>query len=131
MIWSMTNTGDKRRQFEPHDSLYGEIKDDVEKLERQLLFVLKLWSDRDENYERVAGAVRAGAGKVRAKAQGIKDSRDRQDMLRKIERMNSDISRLNRYPPYVPGSGGQRPAPPRGRISSIKPGGLPGFGKRR
>lgn len=127
----MTNTGDKSSQFEPNDNLYGEIKDDVEKLERQLLFVLKLWRDRDENYERIAGAVRVGAGKVRTKAQGLRDSRDRQDMLRKIERMISDISHLNRYPPYVPGSGGQRPAPPRGRISSIKPGGLPGFGKRR
>lgn len=127
----MTNTGDIRRQSEPNDSLYREIKDDVEKLERQLLFVLKLWSDRDENYERIASAVRVGAGKVRTKAQDIKDSRARQDLLRKIEGVISDISHLNRYPPYVPGSGGQRPAPPRGRISSIKPGGLPGSGKRR
>lgn len=127
----MTNARDKSARLEPHEDLYGQVRGDVERLERQLLFVMKLWSDQDENYERIAAAVGVGAGKLRTKAKGINHARDRQDMLGKIERVISDISRLNRYPPYVPGSGAQRPAPPRGRISSIKPGGLPGFGKRR
>lgn len=130
-IWSMTNARDKSGQFEPHEGLYGKVRCDVERLERQLLFVVQLWSDRDENYERIAAAVRAGAEKLRTEAKSINQARDRQDMLEKIERVISHISHLNRYPPYVPGSAGQRPASPRGRIGSIKPGGLPGFGKRR
>lgn len=128
----MTKTEDNTHHSEPHNSLCREeIEEEVEQLERQLSFVLKLWHDRDENYERIAHAFQVGAGKVRTKAQGIKNSEDRQDMLRKIERILSEISFHNQHPPYVPGSGGQRPAPPRGRISSINPGGLPGFGKRR
>jgi hypothetical protein len=114
--------------IQPTEELYWEIEDDVYQLQRQLLFVLGLWHDRDENYERVPEAVRLSAQELRKKAQAIKDTDDRQEMLRKIGRVLSVISFHNEYAPYVPGSGGQRPARPKGRIRSVTPVDCPGLG---
>lgn len=126
----MTNAGEDMG-MEPTEELYWEVDEEVDQHQRQLLFVLGLWHDRDENYERVAEAVRVSAKELRKKAQTIKDPDDRQEMLRKIGRILSVISFHNEYSPYVPGSGGHRPARPKGRIKSVTPGGLPGIGKRR
>lgn len=118
-------------EYEPTEDLYWELQEKVDRLQRQLLFVLQLWHDRNENYERVAETVRVATQEVRKRAHSISDADDRRDMLRKAGRILSVISFHNEYAPYVPGSGGQRPAPPTGRINSVTPGGLPGQGKRR
>lgn len=118
-------------EVESAEQLYWEVDEEADLMQRQLLFVLRLWHDRDENYARVAEAVRVSAQDLRKKAQSIKDSDDRQEMLRKIGRVLSVISFHNEYAPYVPGSGGHRPALPKGRVKSVTPGGLPGLGKRR
>ena len=113
------------------EPLYWEVDEDREKTERQLLFALRLWHDRNENYARIAEAVRVSTMELRDKARKIQDADDRREALRGINRIFAVISFHNTYAPYVEGSGGQRPAPPRGKIKSVTPGGLPGMGKRR
>ena len=113
------------------ETLYWDVEEEREKTERQLLFALRLWHDRNENYARIAEAVRGSTVELRNKARKIKDANDRRESLRGIGRIFSIISFLNEYAPYVEGSGGQRPAPPSGKIRSVTPGGLPGMGKRR
>lgn len=117
--------------YETTEDLYWDLEEQADQLERQLLFVVSLWHARNDNFERIAGAVRVSAHELRRKAQDIKGLEDRQEMLRKIGRVLSVISFHCEYPPYVEGSGGQRPARPKGRINSVTPGGLPGMGKRR
>lgn len=113
------------------EQIYWDIDAELDRLQLQLLFVLDLWHNRNENYERVAEAVRVAAQDARKKAQSIQDPDDRKETLRKVGRILSVISFHNEYAPYVEGSGGQRPARPKGRIKSVTPGGLPGMGKRR
>lgn len=113
------------------EPLYWEVENERENVERQLLFALKLWHERNENYARIAEAVRTSGVELRTKARKIMNEDDRKDALRNIGRIMSVISFHNEYAPYVEGSGGQRPAPPSGKIRSVTPGGLPGMGKRR
>lgn len=117
--------------YEPTEQLYWDLENEIEQCEHQLLFVLDLWHDRNENYARVAEAVRLAAQGLRKKSQAIRDDDDRRETMRKIGRILSVIAFHNDYAPYVQGSGGQRPGRPSQPIKSVTPGGLPGHGKRR
>jgi hypothetical protein len=64
------------------EELFWEMEEDLDVLQRQLLFVLHLWHDKNENYERVAEAVRLSAHELRKKAE--------RSRYKKIDRACSD-----------------------------------------
>lgn len=117
--------------YTPSEQLFWDISEELDQAQRQLLFVLDLWHNRNENYGRVAEAVRTTAHALRKKSFGVEDQDDRKDLLRKAGRILSVISFHDEYAPYVAGSGGHRPARPSQPVKSVTPGGLPGLGKRR
>lgn len=116
--------------YQVTEDLFWDVEERRETIDKQLRFTIRLWHEGDENFGRIAEAVRRAAVDLRKEAHHIENAEDRRESLRPIGRILSVLSFLTEYAPYVEGSGGQRPARPRHRIETVTSAGLPGHGKR-
>lgn len=100
-------------------------------IDRHVLLANKLFESRSEDFYSIAQQVHQQMRDLLRHANQVEDDFYRKDFRRRLYRVQAVIDFLQQYGPYVPGSGGQRPARPKGKVESMRPGGLPGLGKRR
>ena len=108
----------------------GDVMDNVEKVEKNVLLAMRLRQERKENFYPLAQKIRDQVSRLRGDAKKIKDRDSREEAFRDLRRISATMSLLEKYGPYVEGSDGQRPARPRHQVKSVTSGGLPGHGKR-
>lgn len=119
------------KHHESHSRLFLDVAEEREAIEYHLIFVLRLWHEGSDNYLRIADAVWHEALRLQRRARTIEEPEERRESLRQIGRILSVISFHNEYAQWVEGSPlGLVHGPPRGPIRSIRPGGLPGQGRR-
>lgn len=108
-----------------------QLREEVELLNRQVLFVYRLWHEHSEHAKPAYRSVVRNAHRLKIAATVLGRSRVSNETWQTIQDSLHILSMLKGAGFHVEGSGALGPAPINGRIRSVQSAGPPGSGRRR